>query len=375
MFNHLLSLSLLAFLITTSACKHEVTDPQINSFKKSYGDISEDFGNDIIVSDRSVFLLGSTSTTSGNRIYLVKTDIDGNEIWNRKFGGESNASGSSMLLEESGNLTICGTSNNRLTVYHTSDDGQIIWEATNDSINSQGADVLKTNDGYLACGTIQDGYRNLIVSKFNFNGTHQWTKTYGGPMNEGGSGIRPLINGHFLAYGYTESFGAGNRDHWLLEINSQGDSINSLTIGGSDYEEAQEIIDTPDNGFLICGHSASVEPNHSVHIIKVNQSLGIEWEKHLGYPDSHEGGEGITIDELGNIYAIGRSSSSSTNGEDAFLSKLSNDGTFVSDTLIGGLFTDRGNAIAVNESHVFILGSTNSMGAGDNDVYLVKMPR
>ncbi|MFT4682004.1 MAG: hypothetical protein ACI9YU_001858, partial [Flavobacteriales bacterium] len=88
-----------------------------------------------------------------------------------------------------------------------------------------------------------------------------------------------------------------------------------------------------------------------------------------------EGGEGITIDELGNIYAIGRSSSSSTNGEDAFLSKLSNDGTFVSDTLIGGLFTDRGNAIAVNESHVFILGSTNSMGAGDNDVYLVKMPR
>ncbi|MFT4525993.1 MAG: outer membrane protein assembly factor BamB, partial [Bacteroidia bacterium] len=114
MFNHLLSLSLLAFLITTSACKHEVTDSQINSFEKSYGDISEDSGNDIIVSDRNVFLLGSTSTTSGNRIYLVKTDIDGNEIWNRKFGGESNASGSSMLLEESGNLTICGTSNNRL---------------------------------------------------------------------------------------------------------------------------------------------------------------------------------------------------------------------------------------------------------------------
>ena len=375
MSNHLLSLLLLGFIIFTSACKHEALDPQINSLEKAYGDISEDVGNDIIVSDRSIFLLGSTSTTSGKRIYLIKTDIDGNQIWNRKLGFGSTASGNSMILEENGNLTICGTSNNRLTVYHTSDDGQTIWQATNDSINSQGADILTTADGYLACGTLEDGDRDLIISKFNLTGGHQWTRSYGGSMNEGGSGILPLLNGHYLAYGYTESFGAGNRDHWLLEINADGDSINSLPIGGSDYEESQEIIATQDNGFLICGHSASVEPNHSVHVIKVNQTLNIAWERHLGYPHSHEGGEGITIDELGNIYAIGRSSSNSTNGEDVFLTKLSSEGTLISDTLVGGLFADRGNAIAVNASHVFIIGSTNSIGAGDNDVYLVKMPR
>lgn len=375
MSNHLFALVLSVVLISISACKHKAVDPQINSFEKSFGDISEDLGNDIILSDRSLFLLGSTSTTSGTRIFLIKTDIDGNEIWNRKLGVGSTASGSSMILEDNGNLTICGTSNDRSTVFHTGNDGHTIWQSTGDSTNSQGNAILKIYDGYLVCGTVENEDRDLLISKIDLAGNQQWSRTFGGPMNEGGSGLAPLLNGNYLLYGYTESFGAGNRDHWLLEINSHGDSLNSLTIGGSDYEESQEIVSTPDNGFLICGHSASVEPNHSLHVVKVNQSLEIEWERHLGYPDSHEGGEGITIDELGNIYAIGRSSSSSTNGEDVFLSKLSSDGTLASDTLIGGNFTDRGNAVTVNASHIFIVGSTNSIGAGDNDVYLVKMPR
>ena len=375
MISRYLSLFLLGLCIFLWACKKEPNQTEKRFFEKTFGSNSEDLGNDIVVSEEGIYILGSITTLSGKQAILIKTDLNGEEIWNVQFGSGSSSNGKAMLLEENGSITVCGTSNDKLSIFNVSSAGAVNWESTSDSLSSQGAQLIKTSNSYMVCGTVNNGDRDLLVSKFSLNGAHEWSRSYGGEMSDGGSGIQPMLNGNYLAYGYTESFGNGDRDHWLVEISPQGDQIASTTVGGSGYEESQEVIPTADNGFLICGHSASIDPSHDMHVVKLSQSLNIEWENHLGKADAHDGGEGITVDDQGNIYVVGRSNGHWTLGEQVFLSKLSSNGTLLWDTLIGGMQTDRGNAIRVNATHYFVIGSTNSIGYGDDDLFLIKRPR
>ncbi|MEJ2628605.1 MAG: hypothetical protein P8078_08630, partial [bacterium] len=43
-----------------------------------------------------------------------------------------------------------------------------------------------------------------------------WTKTYGGSENDHGNSICQTTDQGYIIIGYTESYGQGNRDLWLI---------------------------------------------------------------------------------------------------------------------------------------------------------------
>ena len=86
--------------------------------------------------------------------------------------------------------------------------------------------LIQTNDdGYAIAGyttSFGAGYYDVWLIKTDVNGDTLWTKTYGGEENDVARRFLQTNDGGYAIIGYTNSFGAGSSDIWLLETDSNG---------------------------------------------------------------------------------------------------------------------------------------------------------
>ena len=64
-------------------------------------------------------------------------------------------------------------------------------------------------------------------------------------------------DGGYALAGYTNSFGAGNVDLWLIKVNATGDMQWNKTYGGAGQDQAFEVIQTQDGGYVMVGSTNS----------------------------------------------------------------------------------------------------------------------
>ena len=75
----------------------------------------------------------------------------------------------------------------------------------------------------------------------------------------------------YALVGYTESFGAGSRDLYMVLTDSDGKLFWNTTFGGSEYEGLGFSINTSDEGYLIGGNTQSYGNGETdSFIIKLN---------------------------------------------------------------------------------------------------------
>ncbi|MCS6978737.1 MAG: hypothetical protein NZM15_01385 [Flavobacteriales bacterium] len=85
----------------------------------------------------------------------------------------------------------------------------------------------------------------LILLCFSFlRGVGQvvFARTFGGPLEDGGFGLAATPNGHYVAAGYTGSFGAGAADGFLVCVNPLGFWQWQKTYGGPDTDVLRDIV-------------------------------------------------------------------------------------------------------------------------------------
>ena len=104
-------------------------------------------------------------------ILLTKNDTDGNEIWFKQFGGKSYDKANSILETKDGYLIIGSTSsfgngNYDILVIKTDKDGNTIWQNTyGDFYNEYGYSAEKVDAGYLIKGTKQACENNTDINR------------------------------------------------------------------------------------------------------------------------------------------------------------------------------------------------------------------
>jgi hypothetical protein len=134
------------------------------------------------------------------------------------------------------------------------------------------------------------GYGNLyaidtsraFTFKINRSGQLVWSRYYSISslqMELIGGCLANDSNYVFCGYQYSTS---NNRDFLFLKTDLSGNVLERKTYGGVGADIAFSIVPGLDSGYLMSGYNYSIEPNGNWHLVKVDESGFIEWERDYG---------------------------------------------------------------------------------------------
>jgi len=427
----------------------EIIDPK-HIWSKSFGGSDTDRGLSVYV-DKSgnVYITGGFSSSAidfgggaltGGGVFLAKFSCDGNHMWSKKFGSDDGDYGNTVIADNSGNIYLAGFYGSR----NISFGGEIFNNAGKDDIflakfdnngnhiwsKSFGGDLWDSNTslfidisnniyitGYFDSSSINfggellknAGFYDIYLAKFDSNGNHIWSKSFGGSYYETVSLVSVDMSGNLFLAGnfasHTIDFGGniltnngnGSDDIFLAKFDSDGNHKWSKSFGDKYSDEVYSIfIDTSGNVY-ITGHILSNEKvdlgggtlTGGGFIAKFDGDGNYIWGKNLGSSI----GKSIFIDNSGNIYVggdfygsnidLGGGALQNAGKDDIFLAKFDNNGNHIWSRRFGGSNYDGLSSISVDSSgNVYGTGYFQSMNidfggcplpnAGGEDIFFIK---
>ena len=110
-----------------------------------------------------------------------------------------------------------------------------------------------------------------------------WTRTFGGSNSDDGFSIRQTIDGGYIITGFTNSYGAGAWDIYLLKCDMVGDLQWYNTFGGTNNDCGQCVQQTNDGGYIIAGYTYSYGAGgKDIYLIKTDSLGNQEWYRTFG---------------------------------------------------------------------------------------------
>lgn len=151
--------------------------------------------------------------------------------------------------------------------------------------NDYGNDIIQTEDGGYAIigttGSYWQGQSNMYLLKINSNLEQEWSQIFGGDNVEWGQSIIETDDG-FLLLGYTNSFGAGGYDIYLVKCDFDGTLLWQKTYGGADWDFGYKIIEH-NNRIYIAGESWSFSNGTADgYLIEIDASGNELWSANFG---------------------------------------------------------------------------------------------
>lgn len=230
--------------------------------------------------------------------------------------------------------------------------------------------------GYISVGWTQSfgaGGWDLYLVKTSATGLLEWTKTYGSPSDEVDCSIEQTTDGGYIIASRSNGFSALSSDIYLVKTDSNGNLEWSKTYGASDWEEGHSILIALD-GYIHVGYTKSFGAgNEDIYVMKNDLSGNIVWAKTYG-GTGIDLGHKIKFDNDGKILIAGGTNSfSDANDYDFYLLKLDTDGTLMWSKTFGGWKDDMGWDVVSTPNGYYLAGLSESNSAGENDFCLMKV--
>jgi len=146
-----------------------------------------------------------------------------------------------------------------------------MWSQTYESVRFGSAySLVETSDGGYAIVGESGLDSDFCLLKTDEWGNMQWTKTYGGTNDDRAFSVVETSDGGYAIAGYTESFGAGSFDFWLVKTDSNGNMVWNQTYGRKDDEFAYSVVEASDGGYVVAGGS---------WLVKFDSQGRTEWDQ------------------------------------------------------------------------------------------------
>lgn len=417
-----------------------ITTNQIVSIHEisTLGGTKNESGQSVVAtSDGGFAVLGYSQSMDGDLLnksnisydfWLIKYNFNGEQEWQKVYGGSSDDRGYDIILSNDNNMVIFGSSksadgdvssnagSNDFWIAKISNSGAIIWEK---SLGYNGSDngysVIQTIDnGYLLLGvldvTASDGEGNNRISsyrhaggdywavKLDANGILEWSRYFGGNFTDTSYAACQTQGGDYIIIGSSDSNdidisnNKGTYDFWIIKISSEGNLIWEKSYGGSEIDEALDITPTTDGNFIVCGNTRSnnidVSSNNGaadIWILKITPNGEILWEKTYG-GNSFEAAKSVHQTTDNGFVIAGNSRSDNNdltknNGQnDGWIFKINQDGILQWQTSIGGSNIDLlMDSTQLQDGSIVAVGNTSSSdldiseNKGFTDLLLIRL--
>ena len=340
-------------------------------FTKLYGNSITNGGRDFIETSDGNFLIAGVN---GSDAMLMKVDFNGDMLWTKNYGGDKTDEFNS-LIEDNGYYYICGSTasytNDSVTdvfVVKTDLLGNVIWSRTFGGsgcagayCGDQGFKIIKesTNKFVIAGLSASAGNTNLMagyIIKINESGTLLQDYVLDGVGSEFFFSVTLAENGDLI---YTGQNKVGTWESWLLRMSPNGTVVYDLgygdagTLGGA----AHEVLEH--NGYT---YMYMDNGDATVALVKLD-ALGdtITVKQYQGYNTKYM----LLSEEANSLYLLG-----TTNNATTYLLKTDLQG----DTIWTKHFYNlNGHALIEKEDSIYLLAAPPSGGNGGYDVALMKL--
>ncbi len=354
-------------------------------WERTYGRGVNDGGRSVYqTSDGGYIIVGYTlSFGDSSQVYLIKTNFFGDTVWTKTYGYAGDEYGFSVQQTTGGGYIVAGTTSsfgaggNDVFLLKTNAQGSRLWFLPYGGAgNEEGYAVQQTSDsGYVIAGTTNSfgaGGYDVYLIKTNASGGTLWTRTYGGAGDEYGFSVQQTSDGGYLIAGETYSFGDSNQVYFI-KTNALGDTLWTRTYGGTCGEYGISARQTSDSGYIIAGYTESFGAGGSdVYLIKANASGDTLWTRTFGWK-SDDYGRSVQQTSDGGYIIAGETHSFGPGGWDVYLIKTNAFGDTLWTRTFGGTSWDGGYSVQqTSDGGYIIAGFTYSFGAGASDVYLIK---
>jgi hypothetical protein len=242
--------------------------------------------------------------------------------------------------------------------------------------------AIQTFDKQYVCVGATSSYgagsSDIWIVKTWSNGFPRWNHCIGGTGVDWGYSVKetPADSGLIIA-GYTDSYGAGGYDCYLIKTDSLGNVLWSKTYGGSGWDFAYSVANTSDGGYILAGGTYSYGAgDEDVYVVKTNSTGDTLWTRHFGGRKQDEARSVKQTADGGYILAGMTKSFNDTVNGDAYVIRLNPSGDTLWTRASGGRWTeDAHDVIEASDKSIFLIGATDSFSTPpgkDMDIYMAK---
>ena len=397
--------------LLTSVSATEIASEVKVEWNKTFGGHEDDEGRSVQQTEDGGYIITGFTESYGagdTDVWLIKTDSKGNEEWNKIFGGRHGDEGYSVQQTGDGGYIITGYTHSygigghEVWLIKIDSKGNEEWSKTfGGSDDDEGYSVQQTDDGgYIITGSTEsygDGDEDVWLIKIDSKGNKEWSKTFGGNHSDIGYSIQQTNDGGYIITGSVSSYitsaayvGITGRHGAvaLIKTDSKGNEEWNKTFGDSDkYADAGYSVQrTYDGGYIITGYQRHSEnwgsisgysyshKNKYVWLIKTDSKGDTEWNKTFGESKYFNYGQSVQQTWDGGYIITGCTDYYGAGDDDVWLIKTDSKGNGEWSKTFGGNRSDIGYSIQQTDDGGYIItGSTESYGAGDDDVWLIKL--
>jgi hypothetical protein len=367
----------LLFLILILSITYSIAQAPDTLWTKTYGDSSYDFGSSIIQTNNNSFIISGTIGTQLSEnsftsdIWVFGIDEVGTELWSHNYGGMGggeieNASDDEFFVAAE---TFNQGSWEDMQLLKINTLGDTLWTKTFYYTQHEYApDIVRTPDGGLVLLEYTYGYpKGALLIKVNESGDTLWTRFFpddlyslnpSSPQIDNDKGILFLIQELDSSFIYkTDSLGN------LL-------SINKVCAGPY---SANKFLITEDGNYLILGRYSPTFDSSVIWISHIDNNFSPIWSNtyfsstKFSYPTTviKSNTEGYLI--------IGYESEESYSPSNGTILKINNSGDLIWRKSFGGVLSEKfRDILMLGNNQFFVIGTTESFGAGENDAWVLK---
>jgi hypothetical protein len=355
------------------------------AWRQTYGGANDDEAASVQqTADGGYIVVGSTSSSGAGMadVWLLRVDERGARIWDKTFGGSADDRGCSVRQTYDGSFIVAGRTYSKgagesdAWLIKTDSDGNVIWDRTFGGPNCDYAlSVVQTFDGGFVVAGVTCSYgagnEDIWLVRTDASGNEVWSSTFGGANSDVAVSAQQTSDRGYVITGTTDSYGSGGKDVWLVKTDSAGSVLWNKTFGGVEDDCAGSGQPTSDGGYAIVG-TRGVNGG-DVWLIKTDAEGELLWDKTMIGGTDCDHGAWVQQTRDGGYAITGYTYSCHHYDCDVWMQVTDEFGQGGSVPCSGGLDDDSGVCITqTSDGGYIVAGNTCSYGAGMCDFWVIK---
>ena len=368
-----------------------LTAQNVITFQKLIGGIGAENALDIIQNQDSSYVICGFTSSFGNGsadAYLVKIEANGQISWSKTYGGIYDDGASNITKGINDELLISGYQAGADSYYDAyffgvDNSGDTLWSKSYGNMYTDYGRYIHqfANGSYAIAGIYADttsgnlgGNNQMFLAKILPDDSLEWSYSYGSGISEAARKIIKTNDEGFLMVGYTDFYGAGGTDMYVVKTDANGVIQWNKSIGGAGNSDmAESVVQLSDSSYVICGMTNSFGAgNADIYVVRIAHDGTLIWSKTFGGTNV-DMASSICVSHDNNIIIAGSTRSFGVGLYDIYLIKIAENGNLLWSNTFGGAENDFGNSVIPTlDGGYIITGQTRSFNVGNYDMYIIK---